>query len=76
MACFGALIDSLLSIQTLCGLRLTHVAGARDETLPTHTSPVSCVLVDMEILLKRAVPLAPTNFKPVNMIIDDDSTQI
>ncbi|KAG1722794.1 uncharacterized protein EDB91DRAFT_1255910 [Suillus paluster] len=56
-------------------------AGAGDETdirdtsLPTHTSPVSCVLADMEICsnVERTVPLAPTNFESVNMIIDDDS---
>jgi hypothetical protein len=47
----------------------------RDASLPTHTSPVSCVLADMEICsnVERTVPLAPTNFKSVNMTIDDDS---
>lgn len=49
----------------------------RDATtsLPTHTSPVSCILADMEICLniERTVLLAPTNFESVNMIIDDDS---
>ncbi|KAG2111394.1 hypothetical protein BD769DRAFT_1674399 [Suillus cothurnatus] len=47
----------------------------RDASLPTHTSPVSCVLADMEICsnVERTVLLAPTNFESVNMTIDDNS---
>ncbi|KAG1776442.1 hypothetical protein EV702DRAFT_1046058 [Suillus placidus] len=47
----------------------------RDASLPTRTSPVSRVLADMEIFsnVERTVPLAPTNFESVNMIIDYNS---